>query len=75
VTLKPGDSASALVQTVDYGNYSATACAAKAVSGLRVYPPGSTASVILDLPAGSKACSTKVAQLSVGAVVTGSTGQ
>jgi hypothetical protein len=75
VTLKPADSASALLRTVDYGNYSAAACVAKAVGGLRIYPPGSTVSVVLDLPSGSKACSTKVAQLSVGAVVKGSTGQ
>ena len=75
VTLTPGATASALLRTVDYGNFSTAACVAKPVSALRVYPPGSTASVALALPSGSKACSTKVAQLSVGAVVTGSTGQ
>jgi len=75
VTLTPAAAASALLRTVDYGNFSTAACVAKPVSALRVYPPGSTASVVLALPPGSKACSTKVAQLSVGAVVTGSTGQ
>ena len=74
VTLKAGGTASALLRTVDYGVYSPATCAAKTVTGLRVYPPGSTASVVLALPSGSKACSTKAAQLSVGAVVKGSTG-
>ncbi len=75
VTLKAGGTVSALLRTVDYGNFSAAACVVRAVSGLRVYPPGSTASVVVGLPAGSRACSTKVAQLSVGAVVKGVTGQ
>jgi hypothetical protein len=75
VTLMTADSASALLRTVDYGNYSSAACVAKPVGGLRIFPPGSTVSVVLDLPSGSMACSTKVAQLSVGAVVKGTTGQ
>ncbi|MBI1378385.1 MAG: DUF4232 domain-containing protein [Frankiales bacterium] len=75
VTLAPGAKASALLRTVDYGNFGASACAAVSVRGLRVYPPGSTVSVIVALPSGSKACSTMVSQLSIGAVVAGSTGQ
>jgi len=74
VTLKPGGAASALLRTVDYGVFTPSDCVAKTVSGLRVYPPGSTASVVLALPSGSKACSAKAAQLTVGAVVKGSTG-
>ncbi|HET6818851.1 MAG TPA: DUF4232 domain-containing protein [Mycobacteriales bacterium] len=75
VTLAPGGHAASLVQFVNYLNYPASSCAAKPVSGLRVYPPGSTAAVYLGFAHVTKACSSHVHQLSVRAVLKGRTGQ
>lgn len=75
VTIKPGGHASALVQMVDYQNYPKANCKAIAVSGLRVYPPGSTSAEFIKFGQQRKACSTSVHQLSVEATVKGSSGQ
>jgi Protein of unknown function (DUF4232) len=75
ITLAPGASASALLQIVDPYNYPPSTCALTAVSGLRVYPPGNTAAAYVPFPATAKACSSQVGQLSVQAIVSGTTGQ
>ena len=75
VTLKPGGHASALVQMANYQNYPKANCKATAVSGLRVYPPGSTRAEFVKFGQQRKACSTSVHQLSVQATVKGTTGQ
>lgn len=75
VMLSPGGHAAALVQFVNYLNYPASTCVAKPVSGLRVYPPGSTSAAYIAFAHVTRACSTHVRQLSVRAVVKGSTGQ
>jgi len=75
VTLKPGGHASALVQMTDYQNYPKSRCKATSVSGLRVYPPGSHSAEYVKFKVVRKACSTKVNQLSVMAVVKGKSGQ
>lgn len=75
VTLAPGGHAAALLQLVDYLVYPPARCVAKAVSGLRVYPPGSTTAAYVAFASPQRACSSGVAQLSVRAVVRGSTGQ
>ncbi len=43
VTLAPGGAAHAILQVVDAGNYSASACHPVTAHWLRVYPPGQTA--------------------------------
>ena len=75
VTLKPGGHASALVQMADYQNFPKANCKATAVSGFRVYPPGSTGAEFVKFGQQRKACSTTVHQLSVEATVKGTTGQ
>jgi hypothetical protein len=75
VTLAPGRRAAALLQLVNPFNYPASDCTAKTVSGLRVYPPGSTGAAYVAFAHRTKVCSTKVRQLSVRAVVRGRTGQ
>ena len=75
ITLAAGGHAAALLQLVNYLNYPATSCAAKAVSGLRVYPPGSKAAAYVAFAHSREACSSNVQQLSVRAVVRGRTGQ
>jgi hypothetical protein len=75
ITLGAGGHAAALLQLVNYLNYPASACAAKTVSGLRVYPPGSKAAAYVAFAHNRKACSSNVRQLSVRAVVKGRTGQ
>lgn len=45
VTLAPGKSATALMQLVNVQNYDAAVCKPTPVLGLRVYPPGATASL------------------------------
>ena len=75
VILAPGARASALLQVVDAGNYSAASCRIMTVSGLRVYPPGNTAAAYLPFSAATTACSTQVRQLTVEATVIGPTGQ
>ena len=70
VTLSPGDSAEAVVQVVDHGNYGPDQCKATDVSGFRVYPPGSKDAAYVPFDTASTACSTDVAQLTVEAVAT-----
>lgn len=75
VTLAPGGHAASLLQLVDYINYPASSCAAKPVSGLRVYPPGSKSAAYIAFAHNRKACSSHVQQLTVRAVVKGRSGQ
>lgn len=75
VTLAPGASASATLQTGETGNYDASTCKPMDVSGLRIYPPGNTAAAYVAFPSKQQACSaTNVSQLSVETVVAGTTG-
>ena len=75
VTIKPGGHASALVQIANYQNYPKANCKPSAVSGLRVYPPGSHSAEFVAFATTRKACSTNVSQLHVEATVKGRTGQ
>lgn len=75
VTLASGGHAAALLQLVNYLNYPASRCAATTVSGLRVYPPGSTTAAYVAFARPQHACSTNVEQLAVRAVVRGTSGQ
>lgn len=75
VTIKPGGHASALLQMANYQNYPKANCKAAAVSGLRVYPPGSHSAEFVAFATTRKACSTNVSQLHVEATVKGQTGQ
>jgi hypothetical protein len=75
VTLAPGGHAAALLQLVNHFNYPAADCAARTVSGLRVYPPGSTAAAYVAFARHQKACSSNVHQLAVRAVIRGTTGE
>lgn len=74
VTLAPGASASALVQIANAANFPPSDCQQTAVGGLRVYPPGERTSSYVAFDQPMKACSGDVHQLSVEAVVAGSTG-
>src|SRR3954452_3815538 len=74
VTLAPGGHAAALLQIVNYLNYPSGSCVAKTVSGLRVYPPGSSAAAYVAFARHRQACSTGVHQLAVRVVVRGTTG-
>lgn len=47
VPLAPGQSASAILQIVQAGNYPAASCGLETVAGLRVYPPGQTAAIFI----------------------------
>ncbi|WP_233267043.1 DUF4232 domain-containing protein [Tomitella fengzijianii] len=72
VLVAPGNSASAQVRAANVQNYPAEECRPTAVSGLRVYPPGDTGSVVL--PHATTGCATKspnVTQLDVTPVVPG----
>ena len=75
VTLAPGGHAASLLQLADYINYPASSCAAKPVSGLRVYPPGSKSAAYIAFAHTRKACSSNVQQLTVRAVIKGRSGQ
>lgn len=68
VTLAAGRTASALVQLIDIGDFPRSRCAPATVSGLRVYPPGSTAAAYVAFSAPQQACSTQVTDLTVEAV-------
>jgi hypothetical protein len=68
VKLAPGRTADAVVQIVDHGNYAPDQCEARAVSGLRVYPPGSKSAAYVPFHDAVTACSTDVTQLTVEAV-------
>ncbi len=48
VPLKPGAAAAARLQLVNVANFDAAACKPTPVRGLRVYPPGDTASLYVD---------------------------
>ena len=74
VTLAPGASASAMLQIANYANYPASSCSPTSVSGLRIYPPGSTTAKYVAFAQIQQACSTKVNQLTVQAVVAGASG-
>ena len=54
VVLRPGGQAVALVQFVQVANFDATVCRPTPVRGLRVYPPGDTASLFV--PAAGTGC-------------------
>lgn len=75
ILLAPASSASALLGIGTYQNYPPKQCLSHPVSGLRIYPPGNTATAYVPFKTASAACSTQVEQLHVAAVVTGSTGQ
>ena len=74
VTLQSGDSASAVVQIGGTTNFPPADCAAKDATALRVYPPDSTEATDVDLDAPMSVCSGDVDQLSVEAVVSGTSG-
>lgn len=74
VTLRPGGHASAVVQLTNYTDYDTARCQPTKVSGLRVYPPGSRHAMYVAFGQDQMACSTNVHQLSVEAVVRGTTG-
>ncbi|HEY0811828.1 MAG TPA: DUF4232 domain-containing protein [Pseudonocardia sp.] len=48
VVLKPGAAAAAQLQLANVGNFDAAACRPVPVRGLRIYPPGDTASLYVD---------------------------
>ena len=75
ILVAPASSASALLGIADYQNFSPKQCLSRPVSGVRIYPPGNTAAAYVPFRSASAACSTQVGQLSVAAVVHGSTGQ
>jgi hypothetical protein len=75
ITLDPGTSASAVLQIVDPFNYPTATCQPQPVTGLRIYPPGTTTPTDLPLPTATTACTTSITQLQVQATVPGSTGQ
>ena len=74
VSLSPGASASAMLQIANHANFDAASCKPATVSGLRVYPPGATAAAYVAFAARQQACSTDVPQLTVEAVVSGTSG-
>lgn len=75
VTLDAGASAAALLQMADHANYPAATCNAAPVAGLRIYPPGSKTAAYVAFSSAQTACSSDVNQLSVAAVVAGTSGQ
>jgi hypothetical protein len=75
VTLAPGGQASAMVQFVDYQVFPPKDCSATAVSGLRVYPPGETSAGYVAFGSTRNACSSDADQLTIQAVVAGSSGE
>jgi hypothetical protein len=75
ILIAPDSSVSALLGIANYQNFPAGECLSHPVSGLRIYPPGNTAAAHVPFKTASAACSTQVGQLSVAAVVTGTTGQ
>lgn len=74
VTLAPGATASAMLRMAEEANYPAATCKPTTVSGLRVYPPGQTQAAYVAFTKPQQACSTTVNQLTVEAVVAGTTG-
>lgn len=57
VQLSPGTSGVAMIRSGNPNVYPPEQCRPVAVRGMRVYPPGSTVPLVLDLPAGTQACS------------------
>lgn len=62
VTLQPGDFASATLQIAEAGNFPQSSCDETPAAGLRVYPPGQTASLFVPQN-GLQACRDSGAQL------------
>ena len=75
ILVAPASSASALLGIANYQNFPPKQCLSHPVSGVRIYPPGNTAAAYVPFTTASAACSTQVGQLTVAAVVHGSTGQ
>ena len=75
ILIAPASSASALLGIANYQNFPPKQCLSHPVGGLRIYPPGNTATAYVPFTTASAACSTQVEQLKVAALVTGSTGQ
>ena len=75
ILIVPASSASAQLGIADYQNYLSSECLSHPVSGLHIFPPGNTTAAFVPFKTASAACSTRVHQLGVAAVVTGSTGQ
>lgn len=75
VSLAPGASASSLVQIAQTANYPAADCQPSQVSGLRVYPPGNTTATYVAFASNQSECAKPETQLSVTAVLRGTTGQ
>jgi len=75
VPLARGAHAASLLRLVTAFNYPAADCSARSVSGLRVYPPGSTTAAYVAFAHHHKACSSKVHQLAVRVVLHGTTGE
>ena len=70
VTLQPGATASATLQIAEAGNYPQSSCNETPAAGLRVYPPGQTASLFVS-QSGLQACRDSSAQLLQVGPVTG----
>jgi hypothetical protein len=56
VTLTPGEVASTVVSSVSVGVFDPATCRPTPVRGYRIYPPDSTASMFIPLPAGVRGC-------------------
>ena len=70
VTLQPGATATATLQIAEAGNFPQSSCDEAPAAGLRVYPPGQTASLFV-VQSGLQACRDSSAQLLQVGPVTG----
>ncbi len=70
VTLQPGATATATLQIAEAGNFPQSSCDEAPAAGLRVYPPGQTASLFV-AQSGLQACRDSSAQLLQVGPVTG----
>lgn len=75
VKLTVGGTASAMLALANYGNFGASVCHPTTVSGFRLYAPNIRSAVYLPFATNGQACSGAVAELTVGPVVPGATGQ
>jgi Protein of unknown function (DUF4232) len=50
VTLRPGKTATALLQVVDVGNFPPSACRPVTAAGLKVFPPNQTRAKVIPFP-------------------------